>query len=147
MDTVEVVLLLQLLIMNQTELNRVRQLPLHHSWGVQSIDAHDGASTISIEVNENMLNPAGMLHGGLLYALCDVAAYAALLSLIDENQTGLTHHINVQVLRPVNLGDHIEIKGTIIKIGKRLSFLESKAYVQNKLVANATITKSMILVQ
>lgn len=132
--------------MNQAELNRVRQLPLHHSWGIRDIKSTEGQSEVTVKVTPDMLNPAHMLHGGLIYALCDVAAYTALLSLIDENQTGLTHQINVQVMRPVNVDDEIIVKGHVIRLGKSLSFLESKAYVNDKLIASATITKSMILV-
>ena len=133
--------------MNTAELDRVRQLPLHDSWGIRNIQSREGQSEVIVEVTEDMLNPADMLHGGLIYALCDVAAYTALLSQIDENQTGVTHQINVQVVRPVNLGDNMIVKGRLIRLGRSLSFLESKAYVYDKLVASATITKSMVLVQ
>jgi len=91
-----------------------------------------------------MSNPAGLLHGGLLYALCDVAAYCALLSIIDESETGVTHQINVQVLRPVKLRSQIKVEGHVVKRGKSLAFIETKAYVADKLVAMASITKSMI---
>ena len=130
--------------MNQNELDKVRSWPLHHSWGVQSIRALDGRSEISVQVNESMSNPAGTMHGGLIYALTDVAAYTALLSVVEENQTGVTHHINVQVLRPVQLGAVLRIEAEVIKRGRRLSFIESKAYIEDKVVALASITKSMV---
>ena len=130
--------------MNQNELDKVRSWPLHHSWGVQSIHALDGRSEISVQVNESMSNPAGTMHGGLIYALTDVAAYTALLSVVEENQTGVTHHINVQVLRPVQLGAVLRIEAEVIKRGRRLSFIESKAYIEDKVVALASITKSMV---
>ena len=130
--------------MNQNELDKVRSWPLHHSWGVQSIHALDGRSEISVQVNESMSNPAGTMHGGLIYALTDVAAYTALLSVVEENQTGVTHHINVQVLRPVQLGAVLRIEAEVIKRGRRLSFIESKAYMEDKVVALASITKSMV---
>lgn len=130
--------------MNQNELDKVRSWPLHHSWGVQSIHALDGRSEISVQVNESMSNPAGTMHGGLIYALTDVAAYTALLSVVEENQSGVTHHINVQVLRPVQLGAVLRIEAEVIKRGRRLSFIESKAYIEDKVVALASITKSMV---
>ena len=130
--------------MNQNELDKVRSWPLHHSWGVQSIHALDGRSEISVQVNESMSNPAGTMHGGLIYALTDVAAYTALLSVVEENQSGVTHHINVQVLRPVQLGAVLRIEAEVIKRGRRLSFIESTAYVGDKVVALASITKSMV---
>ena len=130
--------------MNQNELDKVRSWPLHHLWGVQSIHALDGRSEISVQVNESMSNPAGTMHGGLIYALTDVAAYTALLSVVEENQTGVTHHINVQVLRPVQLGAVLRIEAEVIKRGRRLSFIESKAYMEDKVVALASITKSMV---
>ncbi len=131
--------------MNQAELDKVKQLPLHASWGVKQINADEGASEMLVEVSESMLNPVGKMHGGILYALTDVSAYAALLSDVEEGQSGVTHQINIQVLRPVDVGDTLIMKSRIIKKGRRLSFLESKGYVGDKMVITATITKSMVL--
>jgi len=80
----------------------------------------------------------------LIYALCDVAAYSALLSIIDESESGVTHQINVQVLRPVRLGAELSLIASVVKRGKSLAFIESKAYVADKIVASASITKSII---
>lgn len=130
--------------MNQKELDRLRSWPLHHAWGVQSILAEEGESTLNVEVSDEMSNPVGALHGGIIYALCDVAAYSALLSIIDESESGVTHQINVQVLRPVAIGAALSLKGSVIKRGRSLAFIEVKGYVNNKVVASATVTKSMI---
>ena len=132
--------------MNQKQLDKVRSWPLHHSWGVQSIKAEDGKSEVFVKVNEDMLNPADAFHGGLIYALLDVAAFSALLSIVDESETGVTHQINVQVLRPVPLGAEISIIAEVIKRGRSLTFLESKAYVGDKIVAMASVTKSMVTI-
>lgn len=130
--------------MNKQELDKLKSFPLHLSWGLQSLHAELGISKLTATVTDEMINPAGAMHGGLIYALCDVAAYSALLSIVDESVTGVTHQINVQVLRPVNLGDHLTITGTVVKRGRSLTFIESKVYVADKIVAMASITKSMI---
>ena len=131
--------------MNKTEFDKVRTLPLHSSWGVKEMSAENGKSNITAIVGPDMLNPAGMMHGGLLYALADVCAYIALLSVLDEGQSGVTHQINFQVMRPVSLGDEISLVSELIKRGRTLTFLETRGYVNNKLVISATITKSMVL--
>jgi len=130
--------------MNHKELDKVRSWPLHFSWGLQSLHVDQGTSRLAVKVTEEMMNPAGVMHGGLIYALCDVAAYSALLSMIDESESGVTHQINVQVLRPVRLGAELSLIASVVKRGKSLAFIESKAYVADKIVASASITKSII---
>jgi uncharacterized protein (TIGR00369 family) len=130
--------------MNQHELDKLKSFSLHLSWGLQSLQATEGRSNLIVHVSDEMMNPAGYMHGGIMYALCDVAAYSALLSVVDESETGVTHQINVQVMRPVSLGAELRFEGNVIRRGKSLAFIQAHAYASDKLVAMATVTKSMI---
>lgn len=125
-------------------LNKIIQHPLHQSLGIESITSEDGTGAFSLKVNEHALNPGGMLHGGVLYLLCDVCAYAGLLSLMDEHMEAVTHDIHVSVMRPARLGERIDFRSRVIRKGKRLCFIEVQATVEGDVLGNAKVTKSML---
>ncbi|MBU1195610.1 MAG: PaaI family thioesterase [Proteobacteria bacterium] len=129
--------------MNQ-RIQKVINHPLHQYLGVRSINTKEGAGTFSIEVSRNVLNPAGAFHGGVIYFLCDVCAYAGLLSLLDDKTEAVTHDIQVSVMSSAKLKDIVEFNSKIIRLGRRLCFIEVTAMVKDKIIATAKITKSIL---
>jgi len=125
-------------------IEQVQNLPLHRHLGIGPITAADGRGTLSVVVTDTILNPAGMLHGGVVYLLCDVCAYAGLLSRIDEETEAVTHDIHVSMLRSVPHGATVTFASEITKLGKSLCFITVTATCADRLVATARITKSMM---
>ena len=103
-----------------------------------------GYSTLEMESSENVMNATGFVHGGVIYAMLDVAAYVALLPLMNDDQNAVTHDIFVNVIRPSPKDRTIIFKGIVRKVGKRLAFCDSEAYCDGELVATGRITKSII---
>jgi len=130
--------------MNRSEFQKVKEVKLHKELGLQFADPSNGRSLITIQVDDRHINTAGVFHGGLIYCICDVAAFIALTSVIEEGELGVTNNIAVQVMRSVKRGALVEFRGEVIKQGKRLVFLESTAISNGKIIAKATITKTMI---
>lgn len=56
-------------------IKRVLAHPLHTFLGIVSMESASGRGESSIKVTENVVNPAGIFHGGVIYLLCDVCAY------------------------------------------------------------------------
>lgn len=125
-------------------LNKVIHHPLHQHLGITDITSEAGAGRFEIEVNDRIINPAGVLHGGVVYLLSDVCAYAGLLSLIDENTEAVTHDIQVSVMAPARLGQTVVFESRVVKLGKRLCFIEVVANVEGKTLATAKVTKSVL---
>ena len=115
--------------------------------GVEKVDAEEGKAVVEIEVKEHILNPSGVFHGGVIYTLCDLTAFCALISLLKEGEIGATNHISIQVMRAATLGAIVKFEAKIIKLGKRLAFLECEAFSNGKLIAKATVTKTLLKVQ
>ncbi len=128
----------------EQQLEGISQIPLHRFLGVRGLDSSDGRASLKITVNENTANPAGMLHGGVAYALCDVVSYAALLPQLAEGEQAVTHDIQVSVMRAARLGDEVEFTGKVEKQGARIAFLDAQACVNGKVVASARVTKSIL---
>ncbi len=112
--------------------------------GVRDIQAAEGKSQVLLEVGDNAINPASLLHGGVVYTLCDVAAYTALLSILPMDREAVTHNINVSVLRPVKYGTRVVFTAEVVKTGKTLCFIHAKAAVDDNIVAMASVTKSIV---
>jgi len=130
--------------MNLTELDKVRNHDFHKYLGIEKIEAQDGKAVVEIEVKAHILNPAGVFHGGVIYTICDLTAFCALLSQLNEGEIGATNHISIQVMRATTLGAVVKFEAKIVKLGKRLAFLESEVFSNGKLIAKATVTKTLL---
>lgn len=125
-------------------LKAVIEQPLHQYLGITDIESEKGNGILNFTVNEKAINPAGVLHGGVIYLLCDVCAYAGLLSIIGPEKEAVTHDIHISVIRSAKAGDVVTIKSRIIKIGKTLCFTDVTAAVSGDIISTARVTKSLI---
>jgi len=130
--------------MNHSEFIKVKEVPLHKALGLQFSEPKDGQSIVTMTVDDRHVNTAGVFHGGLIYAFCDITAFVALISLMEEGQMGVTNSISIQVMRPVAKGSEVEFHGNVIKLGRRMAFVETTAISNGKVIAKASITKTMI---
>ncbi|MDX1635905.1 MAG: PaaI family thioesterase [Marinobacter sp.] len=128
----------------EPRLDKVINHPLHQHLGITSIRSEAGEGRFAIAVSERVINPAGMLHGGVVYLLSDVCAYAGLLSLLDAGTEAVTHDIQVSVMAPARLGDTVAFESRVVKLGKRLCFLEVVATVEGRVLATSKVTKSIL---
>ena len=125
-------------------LQQVIDHPLHQHLGIETIDSENGAARFSIRVDENTLNPAGVLHGGVLYLLCDVCAYAGLLSTLDTNTEAVTHDIHVSVMHAARAGEVVVFESNPVRVGRRIAFIDVSARVDERLIATARVTKTLL---
>lgn len=120
------------------------ELPLHRFLGVTAIESAAGRGEIILKVTENVVNSSGMFHGGVLYTLCDVCAWGAVMSLLDDDTVPVTHDLHVSVMRPAKLGDTVRFSAEVVKRGRSVCFMEVKATVEGRLIATASVTKSLV---
>jgi uncharacterized protein (TIGR00369 family) len=132
------------MMLEDPRFKKVKNLALHQFFGISDWYSKDGQARLSIKVNASTANPNGMLHGGVIYALCDVSAYIALLGILPPNMDAVTHDIHVSVLRPVHASQKVTFNAKVIKPGKRICFIESVAMVEDRVIATAGITKSLV---
>jgi uncharacterized protein (TIGR00369 family) len=95
-------------------------------------------------VTRPSLNHVGVLHGGIVTALLDVASYLALAPLLGEDEHAVTHEMSVQLLRPVPAGAQVLLRGQVLRRGRQVAFLRSDAEVDGVTVAAAQVTKSVV---
>ena len=122
----------------------VLDIALHRFLSVTLLDPDDASAGISFPVDVPAQNQVGVLHGGVVTTLLDVASYLALLPELGEAEHAVTHDLSAQLLRPVPGGSRVEVRGTVLRRGRAVAFLRSEATVDGVLVASAQVTKSIV---
>lgn len=122
----------------------VLAIPLHRFLGVELLDVDDPAAGIAFLVDEAAQNQVGVLHGGVVAALLDVASYLALSAHLGRDEHAVTHDLAVQLLRPVSGGSRVEVRGTVLRRGRAVAFLRADATVDGRVVAAAQVTKTVV---
>lgn len=130
--------------MTEPRLAAVIGHPYHQYLGLSDFGSADGEGSLRLTVTEQLVNPAGVLHGGVVYAVLDVVAYTALSSLLTDKQEAATHDIHVSIMRPAKAGDVLDFNAKVEKMGRNLVFIQSRASVNGKTVATARVTKSIL---
>ena len=100
-----------------------------------------GEATLKLTPDARHLRPGGTVSGPSLFALADVAAYAALLAHIGPEPLILTTSLTVNFLRRPSAGPLLG-RCVILKLGKRLAVVEVgiRPEHEDELVAHATAT-------
>lgn len=104
----------------------------------------NGYCILQFEADEKHLRPGGTVSGPALFALADVAAYAAILAHIGPVALAVTTNLNINFLRKPATG-LIQGNAKILKLGKRLAIVEISitARENDQLVAHAIATYSL----
>ena len=94
--------------------------------------------------HERMLRPGRTISGPSMFALADIAMYAAVLALIGPRPLAVTTNLSINFLRKPRPADMIA-EATILKLGKRLAFGEIglRSDGDENLAAHATSTYSI----
>lgn len=86
-------------------------------------ERRDGAPVaIGLRVQEKHANSRGICHGGVLATLADLALGYAMLERAGEDAAFVTAHLSVDYAGAARVGDWLESKVEIQRLGSRLAF-------------------------
>ena len=105
-----------------------------------------GYSQCILEVNEKLLNPHNVLHGGVIYSMADTGMGMALYPYLDEDELCATIEIKIVYFIAVASGV-LTCKTKLIHKGKRIAVLESEIKGDGHLIAKAMGTYSIFKVK
>jgi uncharacterized protein (TIGR00369 family) len=109
--------------------------------GAELLAVGDGEALFACAPDESTYNPMGIVHGGLLCTLLDTAAGCAVHSLLPAGAGFSTIELKVSFLAPLQAGDRIEVRGTVLRLGGRVAFAQAHARDERgQLVGHATTT-------
>jgi len=112
--------------------------------GFNEFEFSPGKSELSLVVDAKGTSAHNKMHAGVVYMLCEVACYTAVLHDLNEDEMATTVDSHFNFLRPVIPGEKLEVRGQLLRRGKNIAFMEAEAFVNGKQVARATITKAII---
>lgn len=122
----------------------VLEIPLHRFLNIALADPQRPEAGVLLPVEDPALNNVGVLHGGVVSALLDVASYLALLPLLADGEHAVTHDMTVSLIRPVRRGATLQLVGTVVRKGRSVVFLRAEARVAGEVVATAQVTKTLV---
>lgn len=101
-------------------------------------DSPENSTAISrVKFDEKLLNPNGVVHGAVLYALADTGMGKAIQSTLAPGEISATIEIKITYLHSVSREDLV-CESRVIKRGKRIAMLESEIFADERCVAKAT---------
>ena len=121
--------------------------PFHRFCGIKIVKMEPGYGVIRLKAGPNVVNPVGVFHGGILYALMDVACYVGIVPTLNEGENAVSHDAHFSILRSAKTGSTLELRGRTDKRGKNIAFIRVEAWTVDKgketLVATGMLTKSI----
>jgi len=101
-----------------------------------------GYSQCTLEVNGNLLNPYGALHGGAFFTMADSGMGFALVSCLEEGERCVTIETKIVYLKAVASGT-VTCDTRVINKSRTLATMESEMRQNGALVAKALGTWSV----
>ena len=95
-----------------------------------------GSSTLSLAVTERHLNPHGVVHGAVVFALADTGMGAALYPTLEPGEICATIEVKINYFKPVGPGQLV-CRTELVNRGKTVANLDSRVYLGPVLVASA----------
>ena len=100
--------------------------------GLKRVKRKKGYCKIKLNVRPKYLNKGGIVHGGVLATLCDVALAGAVETLMEKDEWCVTVQLQIEYMNPAMPDEPIFGYGKLIRKGKTLAFVEGGVETKNK---------------
>lgn len=96
----------------------------------------DGVSRCVVDVQPIHLNPHGVVHGAVIYAMADQGMGAAVYSKLEPDESCATIEIKIVYMASATSG-RLECETRLLNKGRRVAVLESEVRSGERLIAKA----------
>ncbi len=118
----------------------VRKSPFPNHMAMQLSMMDIDCATIELNLNNNHLQPFGIVHGGVLATLIDTATFWSVFMRIPEDAGLVNIDLKLNYLRPVKSG-LLRAEGMAIRNGNTICYSEAQVFDENqKLLVHGTST-------
>ena len=101
------------------------RFPLRDFLGMELTEVGDGRATAHIDIAAQHLNPNGVVHGAVLFALVDTAMGGAAMSVLPAGQYATSVDIQFRFVRPASAGSLLAAV-EVLKQGRHVIHLEGR---------------------
>jgi len=121
------------------------EFPLRRFLGMELTGDEAGIGIARVDVGPDHLNPNGVVHGAVLFALVDTAMGKATMSVVDEpGRYCASIEVSLRFIRPAVAGA-LTATATVIKRGRSVVHLEARVLGDDdRLVGTATGTFALL---
>lgn len=117
---------------------RPASFPLQEHLGMTISSSERGRGRAELAVTSDLLNPNGVVHGAVLFAMVDTAMGAATMSILDDSQVCASIEVHLRFLRAAADGSLVA-DVSALKAGRRVVQLEGRIVDDaDNLIATAT---------
>jgi uncharacterized protein (TIGR00369 family) len=115
------------------------------SLGAEIESVEPGKVTLICAFTESLTQQHGLLHGGVLASLADVACGYAALSMMPPEREVLTVEFKINFLKPAKT-ERLVAVGQVIQSGRTLTVCEGTVFDETRTRAIARMTATMMSV-
>lgn len=121
------------------------EFPLKHFLGMELVDGEVPGSAIArVELGAHHLNPNGVVHGAVLFALVDTAMGKATMQVVDEGNYCASVEVQLRFVRSAVRGS-IEAEAVVLKRGRHVVHLQANVHdTDRRLIATGSGTFAVI---
>ena len=95
--------------------------------GMQIISTESGGGRVGITVDERLMHPQQIVHGGVIFTLADTAMSMALFPLLPHGTRFGTVEAKINFMLPVRAGELIA-EGAVIHMGRSTAVIEATVF-------------------
>ncbi len=126
------------------ELELRGMFPLRSYLGMEMSGDEPGLGIASVDLAEQHLNPYGVVHGAVLFAMVDTAMGKATMSVVDDGRYCASVEVSLRFIRPVSEGE-VTATATVLRRGRNLVHLDARVHgSDDRLVATADGTFALL---
>ncbi len=120
---------------------RFGQVPVNRFLGYRLISQSADAAVVEMDVTNDHIQEAGVLHGGILSGLADTAAVYLFEPYLPDHQTMTSIEFKMNFLRPVRTGEgNLVARSSTLRRGRKVGVAEVAVTQSEKLVAKGLFT-------
>ena len=98
-----------------------------HLLGMKIVDAESGIGRVSIQVDERLMHPQQIVHGGVIFTLADTAMSMALISVLPAGTRFGTLEAKINFMLPVRTGELLA-EGKLVHRGRSTAVIEATVF-------------------
>lgn len=119
----------------RSAIERLNALPFSKLIGMTMTDIRPNEAVIDLDVRDDLLQPGGILHGGVTASLIDTAMAFAVRTYLSHTEPTATIDLTVHYLRPISSGKAV-CTARVVRPGKRIFTVSAEVHNdEGKLIA------------